>query len=72
MKDAHHRLDAAVREAYGMKSEEDALTFLLQLNEELTGNEANSVPLVAPGLPPVVEEPQRYVTSDRVQMSEQI
>jgi hypothetical protein len=71
LKDAHHQLDAAVRNAYGMGSEEDALTFLLGLNEELAEKEANGVPIVAPGLPPVVGEPQGFVTSDRVRVSEQ-
>jgi len=71
LKDAHHRLDAAVRDAYGMGSKDDTLTFLLGLNEELAEKEVNGVPVVAPGLPPVVEEPQRFVTSDRVQASEQ-
>jgi hypothetical protein len=67
LKDAHHGVSAAVREAYGMGSEEDALAFLLRLNEDLAEKEANGVPVVAP----VVEEPQRFVISDRVRMSEQ-
>jgi hypothetical protein len=35
LKDTHHALDSAVRSAYSMEPEQDALAFLLALNEEL-------------------------------------
>lgn len=35
LKAAHEALDSAVRAAYGMRPEEDPLTFLLALNGEL-------------------------------------
>jgi hypothetical protein len=56
----HHRLDVAVRDAYGMRSEEVALTFLLGLNEKLAEKESNGTPIVAPGLPPVPEHRAKY------------
>ena len=33
LKDAHEKLDAAVRQAYGMSKDADPLQFLLSLNE---------------------------------------
>ena len=66
LQDAHHRLDEAVRGAYGTKPKEDALTFLPRLNEELAEKEAHGTLIVAPGLPPLVKEPRRFITLDRV------
>jgi hypothetical protein len=71
LKDAHHKLDTVVRAAYGIGSKEDTLTFLLRLNEELAEKESKGIPTVGPGLPPTVEEPQRFITSDRISVAEQ-
>jgi hypothetical protein len=68
LKDAHHKLDAAVRTAYGMGPEDDALTFLLGLNEELAEREANGMLIVGPGLPSVVDNPSEFITEDCVKM----
>jgi hypothetical protein len=72
LKDAHHKLDAAVRAAYGMGWKDDTLTFLLGLNEELAEKESKGTPTAGPGLPPKVEEPQRLITSDYISVAEQL
>lgn len=66
LKAAHDALDAAVRAAYGMGPKEDPLTFLLALNGELADREADGQPVVGPGLPPSVEDAQRFITTDRI------
>jgi hypothetical protein len=67
VKDAHAALDAAVREAYGMKPRSDALSFLLDLNLALSEREAKGENVVGPGLPAWVADRQAFVTSDCVQ-----
>jgi hypothetical protein len=71
LKDAHHALDFAVRDAYGMGRKDDTLTFLLALNEKLAEKEGDGNPIVGPGLLAIVEEPQTFVTSDCVRTSAQ-
>ena len=39
LREAHEFLDEAVREAYGMKTDEDVLAFLLKLNKALAAKE---------------------------------
>jgi SAM-dependent methyltransferase len=65
LKDAHSDLDAAVREAFGMKKTEDPLTFLLQLNQALAKREEDGEAVVPPGLPNTYSGPS-LVTSDCV------
>lgn len=72
LKDAHHRLDAAVRDAYGMGAEDDTLTFLLALNQELAEKESGDTDIVGPGLPPSIEEPEHFITSDHVEVGEHL
>jgi hypothetical protein len=51
LQDAHQALDRAVRAAYGMRTDEDPLQFLLDLNHEVAGCEALGQRVVGPGLP---------------------
>ena len=68
LKNAQDELDAAVRSAYGMRKEDDPLTFLLALNGELAEREAKGRTVVSPGLPPIVDDPQCFITTDCVGM----
>ncbi|MEG5174007.1 DNA methyltransferase [Microcoleus sp. B3-D7] len=70
LRKAQAELDAAVREAYGMKAKEDPLKFLLELNFEVADRETKSLPIVAPGLPPVVKNASEFITDDCVRMPE--
>jgi hypothetical protein len=70
LRKAHAELDAAVREAYGMKAKDDPLKFLLELNFEVAERETKSLPIVAPGLPPVVKNASEFITDDCVRMPE--
>lgn len=45
---------------------ENAHTFLFALKEELAEKEGDETPIVGSGLPPIVKEPQAFVTSDCV------
>jgi N-6 DNA Methylase len=68
LRKAQSELDATVREAYGMKAKEDSLKFLLELNFVVAEREAQGLPVVAPGLPPVVKNPSEFITDDCVRM----
>jgi SAM-dependent methyltransferase len=70
LRKAQAELDAAVREAYGMKAKDDPLKFLLELNFEVADRETKSLPVIAPGLPPVVKNPSEFITDDCVRMPE--
>jgi N-6 DNA Methylase len=64
LRDAHVRLDAAVRAAYGMEENADPLAFLLELNLACTAKEKAGKKITPPGLPLPREEQQRFVTED--------
>lgn len=66
LKDAHEKLDQAVRSAYGMKRKEDPLSFLLALNGRLAERERVGEAITGPGLPPAIDEPGRFITTDCV------
>ena len=66
LKDAHDKLDEAVRHAYGMPKGEDALIFLLGLNQSLAERESNGRDIVGPGIPDFVNDRKKFVTKDRV------
>jgi SAM-dependent methyltransferase len=66
LRDAQEALDTAVRAAYGMKDEEDALGFLLKLNQKLAAKEAKEEKITAPGLPPSIKDKAAFVTNDAV------
>ena len=69
LRDAHEKLDKAVRDAYGMDKDEDALKFLLELNLELSNKESLGEKIVGPGLPPCVKDPKQYVTKDCIDIN---
>ena len=64
LRDAHARLDAAVRAAYGMPADADPLAFLLELNLACAAKEKAGEKITPPGLPLPREEQQRFVTED--------
>jgi hypothetical protein len=64
LKDAHAALDAAVRYAFGMKAESDALAFLLTLNSELSENEKKGIKVRSAGLPEFIADRSGFVTED--------
>lgn len=45
----HAQLDQLVRQAYGIKANDDPLQFLLELNVEVAQRETQGLPVVAPG-----------------------
>ena len=65
LRDAHAKLDVAVRAAYGMKPAEDILAFLLKLNLELADKETKGKPITPPGLPAFVAEPESFSAAGR-------
>lgn len=71
LKDAHEKLDQAVRAAYGMKKSDDPLSFLLDLNEEVANREDSGELVVGPGLPPNVKDKSKLVTEDCIQLAGQ-
>ena len=66
LKRAHARLDAAVRKAYKMRANEDALELLFGLNQKLAEQEASPQQVIGPGLPPAVKDTFEFITEDRV------
>ena len=64
LKEAHKKLDEAVRLAYGMKKREETLKFLLNLNTELYKKEKKSLKVIGPGLPPSVKNPEEFISKD--------
>jgi hypothetical protein len=67
LRDAHARLDVAVRAAYGMPANTDPLTFLLQLNLICAKKEKAREQITPPGLPLRSEDPASFITSDCIQ-----
>lgn len=66
---AQESLDTVVRKAYGMKKNEDILSFLLGLNLELADKEAAGEAISGPGLPSSISKPEQFITRDCVQMA---
>jgi hypothetical protein len=64
LKYAHAKLDDAVRLAYGMTRSEDALGFLLSLNQEAAAAEADGGVVQGPGLPEFIKDRKAYITND--------
>ena len=64
LKAAHTKLDAAVREAYGMTPKQHVLPFLLQLNNYLADREDVGEEVQGPGLPTFIKED--FVTPDAI------
>jgi hypothetical protein len=64
LRDAHARLDAAVRSAYGMSEDADPLAFLLELNLACATKEKAGEKITPPGLPLPPEEHTAFITDD--------
>jgi hypothetical protein len=71
VKDAHEALDTAVRKAYGLIQKQDILEFLLELNTDVAAREAKGEKVVGPGLPPSIDDPNPYISSDCIAVSEE-
>ena len=67
LRHAHARLDAAVREAYGMADDADPLAFLLELNLACAAKEKAGEKITPPGLPHRTEDMESFVTEDCIQ-----
>jgi hypothetical protein len=67
LRDAHARLDAAVRAAYGMADDVDPLAFLLELNLACAAKEKADQPIVPPGVPKDYPNADRLVTEDCIE-----
>ena len=64
LKDVHAALNEAVRAAYGMGKKQDALQFLLDLNEEMAAEEESGNAVIGPGLPSFVTDMKSFITKD--------
>lgn len=67
---AQDELDRAVRQAYGIKRNEDVLPFLFQLNQQLYSMEQHKKRIQGPGLPQIVGNKNEFITADCVSISE--
>jgi hypothetical protein len=67
LRDAHARLDAAVRAAYGMPQDADPLAFLLELNLACAAKEKVGEKITPPGLPLPPDEHSEFVTNDCIE-----
>jgi hypothetical protein len=67
LKDAHARLDTAVRAAYGMPEDADPLAFLLELNLACATKEIAGKQITPPGLPLRAEDRATFITNDCIQ-----
>jgi hypothetical protein len=65
LRDAQAARDSAVRAAYGMKENEDTLSFLLRLNLALAEKEADGQPVTSPGL--TVSQVAGFISTDCIQ-----
>jgi hypothetical protein len=70
LREAHTRLDTAVRAAYAMPASADPLAFLLALNLTLATKEKAGDPITPPGLPLPEAERSAFITDDCVKISE--
>jgi hypothetical protein len=64
LKTLQARLDVAVREAYGMRTKDNVLKFLLSLNASVAAAESRGESVQAPGLPTVVRSRRALTTAD--------
>jgi hypothetical protein len=64
LRDAHAKLDSAVRAAYAMPKDADILAFLLDLNQTCAAKEAAGEKITPPGLPLPGQEHGAFVTGD--------
>ncbi len=64
LKVVHGKLDAAVREAYGMTKADNVLSRLLRLNSEVAEAEAKGLIVVGPGFPTQLGNIDKFVSDD--------
>lgn len=64
LREAHARLAAAVRAAYGMTEDADPLAFLLELNLASAAKEKADEKITPPGLPLPINEESNFTTDD--------
>ena len=64
LREAHTRLDTAVRAAYAMPKAADPLAFLLTLNLTLAAREKAGEPITPPGIPLPDAERASFITGD--------
>lgn len=69
LRDAHARLDIAIRAAYGVPAEADPLAFLLALNLELAAKKREGVKITPLALPLPAKKHAAYITNDCVQVT---
>ncbi|MCA1658399.1 MAG: N-6 DNA methylase, partial [Verrucomicrobiaceae bacterium] len=69
LREAHARLDAAVRAGYGMPDDADLLAFLLELNLACAAKEKAGEKITPPGLPLPIGEHAEFMTDDCIQPS---
>lgn len=67
LRDAHARLDSAVRAAYGMSEDADPLAFLLELNLACAAKEKANEKIQPPGLTLAANEQENFVSDDCIQ-----
>ena len=68
LKGSHAKLDAAVREAYGMTPKQNVLAFLLALNAKVADAETKGEFVQAPGLPTTVAAKKAaFISTDALQ-----
>lgn len=67
LKDAHKKLDDAVRDAYGMDKNANPLKFLLDLNFQVAEKESNKQKVQGPGIPKCVKSPKSLITNDCIE-----
>ncbi len=67
LRDAHARLDAAVRAAYGIADDVDPLAFLLKLNLACAAKEKAGEKITPPGLPLLAIDHLQFTTEDCIQ-----
>jgi hypothetical protein len=70
LREAHTRLDTAVRAAYAMPKAADPLAFLLALNLTLAAKEKAGETIIPPGLPLPESERPNFITGDCVRVAE--
>ena len=68
LKDAHQKLDTAVRTIYGIGGSQDQLSFLLDLNQKVANNEAAGKTVLGPGIPATIKSKAELVTRDCVRI----
>jgi len=69
LRDAHDRLDSAVRAAYAMPKDADPLAFLLALNLSLAAKEKAGEPITPPGIPVPKVQIAAFVTDDCIRVN---